>query len=140
MALLQVLKLTVETTAGSGSGATTNTQTYYFQGSTVYKQADIATATGIKAVDDFENDEPLIKIEQLLLSKKLMRLVAECETTVNGKKVRKGNEIYVSRAKAAALLGGNTLNGKNFTIKVNGADKNLGIIKDIRTSSRDSFY
>jgi hypothetical protein len=135
MALLQVLKLTgIAPTAGGQA------QTYHFQGSSVYLNTAIATATGIAAVADFENDEPLIKTEQLIVSKKLIRLIAECETTVNGKKVRKGHAILVSRDKAASLLGGNTLNGKDFVIKVNGANKSLGIIKDVRTPTRDSFY
>lgn len=133
MALLQVLKLTV---AAVGSGAAKD---YYFQGGTVYKETAIAGATGISVVADFENDEPLCSIEQLTLSKKLMRFVVELEKTVNGKKVRKTATIYCSRDKAASLLSGNTLNGKEFKVTQKGVEKTLGIIQDVRTATRDTF-
>jgi hypothetical protein len=68
-----------------------------------------------------------------------MRFVCELENTVNGKKVRKTADIYCARDKASALLSGNTLNGKTFTVKVKGVSKNLGTIQDVRTSTRDSF-
>jgi hypothetical protein len=133
MALLQVLKLTV---AGAGGAAGKD---YYFQGGTVYKDTAIAGATGIAVVADFENDEPLCSIEQLVLSKKIMRFVVELENTVNGKKVRKTASIYCARDKAAALLSGNTLNGKDFKVTQKGVEKNIGKIQDVRTATRDSF-
>jgi hypothetical protein len=139
MALLEILKVTVP---GSGTGASaTAAKDYYFQGGSVYKDAAVATATGISIVPNFENDEPLCSIEQLVLSKKIMHLVAEIETStvVNGKKVRKTGTLYVARTKAADVLGGNSLNGKPFTVKSGTTTKSLGIIKDVRTSTRDSF-
>jgi hypothetical protein len=134
MALLAVLKVSVP-----GSGANSAAKEYYFQGGSVYEDATVATETGISVVKDFENDEPLCTIEQLVLSKKIMHLVCELETTVNGKKVRKTANIYTSRSKAAAVLGGNTLNGKPFKVKSGTTTKTLGTIKDVRTSTRDSF-
>jgi hypothetical protein len=139
MALLQVLKVTVP---GSGTGAAaTAAKDYYFQGGLVYSDSAVATATGISVVADFENDEPLCSIEQLILSKKIMRLTAEIETAVvvNGKKVRKTGTLYVARTKAADVLGNNSLNGKPFTVKNGTTTKSLGTIQDVRTSTRDSF-
>lgn len=134
MALLQVLKLSI--TSGAGNAV----RDYYFQGGSVYKDTAIAGATGISVVADFENDEPLCSIEQLTLSKKLMRFVCELETTnTAGKKIRKTATIYCTRDKASALLSGNTLNGKSFIIKKGATDKNLGKIQDVRTATRDTF-
>lgn len=134
MALLEVLKVSVAAVAG-GSGA----KEYYFQGSSVYADSTVATETGISVVKTFENDEPLCTIEQLILSKKIMHLVCEIEATVNGKKVRKTARIYAARSKAPALLGGNTLKGKAFTVKSGTTTKSLGTIKDVRTSTRDAY-
>uniref|UniRef100_UPI00286B0148 hypothetical protein n=1 Tax=Chamaesiphon sp. OTE_75_metabat_556 TaxID=2964692 RepID=UPI00286B0148 len=86
-----------------------------------------------------ENDEPLCTIEQLTLSKKIMRFVCELENTVNGKKVRKTSTIYCGRDKAAVLLSGNTLNGKAFKVMVKGEEKTIGTIQDVRTATRDTF-
>lgn len=127
---LQVCKLSIP---GEGSAPAKD---YYFQASTVYKNGDIATATGITAVNDFENDEPLITIEQLILSKKIVRLVAELK---NGTR-RKTATILASRAKAASLLTDNSLNGKAFTVVgAGGASKTIGTIADIRSATRDKF-
>jgi hypothetical protein len=134
MALLSVLKVSVSATAPA-----TGTKDYYFQGGNVYADSSIASATGVSVVADFENDEPLCSIEQMVLSKKILRLTVELSATVNGKKVRKTAGIYVARDKAASILGGNTLNGKDFKVKVKNVDKVLGKIEDVRTSTRDTF-
>jgi hypothetical protein len=137
MPLLQVLKVSVAATAPA-----TGTKDYYFQGGYVYKDSAVAAATGISVVANFENDEPLIKIEQMILSKKIMRLKCEVEgtqTTAGGTKKRKVYDIYVARDKAAAILGGNSLNGKSFKVKTGNTENVLGTIKDVRTSTRDSF-
>lgn len=137
MALLQILKVSVAATAPA-----TGTKDYYFQGGYVYKDSAVAAATGISVVPNFENDEPLVKIEQMILAKKIMHLKCEVEgttTTTGGKKVRKTYDIYVARDKAAAILGGNSLNGKQFKVLTGTTEKVLGTIKDVRTSTRDSF-
>jgi hypothetical protein len=134
MALLTVLKVALPA-GGGGAG----TKDYYFQGGNVYTDSAIATATGVSVVANFEHDEPLCTIEQLTLSKKIMRFVCELTKDVNGKKVRKTATIYCARDKAPALLSGNALNGKEFKVKVKNVDKSLGKIVDVRTSTRDTF-
>jgi hypothetical protein len=135
MALLTVLKVTVPAKAPA-----TGNKDYYFQGGNVYADTAVAAATGISVVADFENDEPLCSIEQLVLSKKIMRFVCELSgTNTAGQKVRKTASIYSSREKASTLLSGNTLNGKDFKVKRGTVERSLGKIEDIRTATRDSF-
>lgn len=133
MALLQTLKVSIAAAAGGTA------KDYYFQGGSVYKDTAIASAVGISVVADFENNEPLCSIEQLTLSKKIMRFVVELENTVNGKKVRKTATIYCARDKVATVLSGDTLNGKAFKVTKKGVETTIGTIQDVRTATRDTF-
>jgi hypothetical protein len=125
MALLQICKITIP--AASPLPA----QTYYFQTSKNTYKGDIAANTGVEeAPENFENDEPLISIHQLILSGKLMRLNAEIK---NGTK-RKIREILVRRDKVEEVLHQPTgsLEGKTL-----GAAGN--VIRTVRSKGFDSY-
>jgi hypothetical protein len=122
---LQTYKITIPA-AGGGNGAST----YYFQTKRDKYKGDIAAATGVEpAPDTFENDEPLIPIHQLIISGKLMRLMAECK---NGTK-KKMVEVLVRRDKVEEALAQptGTLEGKNFST--------FGTIKTVRSKGSDSY-
>lgn len=124
MALLETCKVTIP---GTGGGVNT---TYYFQTKKNTYKADVSTATGVeKAADNFENDEPLIPIHQLIISGKLMRLMAECK---NGTKKRMV-EVLVRRDKVEEILTQPTgsLEGKTFGT--------FGTVRTVRSVGMDSY-
>jgi hypothetical protein len=125
MALLEICKITLPGAAG-GTGAST----YYFQTVKEVYKGDISAQTGVeKAAATFDNDEPLIPINQLILSGKLMRLYAECK---NGTKKRM-REILVRRDKVEEVLAqpSGSLEGKTLGT--------AGQIRTVRSRTQDSY-
>jgi hypothetical protein len=87
--LLAICSVTV-TSAGpavAGAPGAGTTATYYFQSSSLYKEAGFTAATGVKYInpDEWTGTEPLISVEQLILSGKLERVYAELTNPVANK-------------------------------------------------------
>jgi hypothetical protein len=116
---------------------------YYFQTSKIYKDKTVADACGITfiAIEDWEGAEPLIKVEQLILTNKLNRYYAQClGTNSAGEDVRKVVSIFCTPAKTATIIGTKgTLQGKDLKRIVKGKDVSLGKVFDVRQKTRDSF-
>jgi hypothetical protein len=111
---------------------------YYFQTSSIYKLAAISTATGITyiAPDVFNGDEPLIQIEQLIRSGKLVRLTALVANPVDGKNNKTAQILATSAlADPARLL----LVGKTLQTVKKGITKVIGKIIKIRGKTRDVY-
>jgi hypothetical protein len=111
---------------------------YYFQTSSIYKLAAISTATGITyiAPDVFNGDEPLIQIEQLIRSGKLVRLTALVANPVDGKKNKTSQILATSALADPARL---TLVGKTLQTSKKGVTKVIGKIIKIRGKTRDVY-
>jgi hypothetical protein len=111
---------------------------YYFQTSSIYKLAAISTATGITyiAPDVFNGDEPLIQIEQLIRSGKLVRLTALVANPVDGKKNKTAQILATSALADPARL---SLVGKTLQTVKNSTTKVIGKILKIRGKTRDVY-
>jgi hypothetical protein len=123
MALLEICKITIPAAGGNGAS------TYYFKTKKGAYKGDISAQTGVeKAPDTFDNDEPIVPLSELILSRKLMRVYAECK---NGTK-KKMVELLVRRDKVEEIMAEpSPLEGKAFG--------NFGDIKVIRTKTKDSY-
>jgi hypothetical protein len=111
---------------------------YNFQTSSIYKTKVISEATGIiyTAAESFPGNEPLIKIEQMIRSGKLLRLNALVENPKDGG-VNKNIEILCTPALAPAAR--TALVGKTLEITKGGNKITLGKILRIRGKTRDVF-
>jgi hypothetical protein len=91
------------TTAADGTVTAGSDVKYYFQSSRMYGQTEVAKRTGITLVDadKWEGQEPLVKIEQLILSRKLVALIGEIDRGTAGiANVR----VLCARSKASDIL------------------------------------
>jgi hypothetical protein len=111
---------------------------YYFQSSRVYEDPTVAARTGIKLVpaDNWEGEEPLIKVEQMVLSRKLVRLVAEYSTTTGANKTM---SILVARSKVGDILSDDKTKNLDGLNVLNNKGTNIGKFFNVRTSTRNSF-
>jgi hypothetical protein len=117
---------------------TEGTKEYNFQTSSIYKSAPIAAATGITyiAPESFAGNEPLVKIEQMIRSGKLIRLNALVQNPKDGA-ANKTIEILCRPDLAAAAR--TDLVGKTLQLTKNGVTTTLGKILRIRGKTRDKF-
>lgn len=127
-------KFTIKIKSTSEGGADRD-QDYYFLGSSIYKQAAMATRTGITLIDrsDWDKSNVLTPVANIVRAGLLERMVATVEsTTAGGKKVRKAYEIVVDAEKALDVKkggDGKELAGLNYTIvDKTGNNKDLGKI------------
>jgi hypothetical protein len=113
-------------------------QDYYFQSSPIYANSDVATRTGIKLIsaDNWQGEEPLIKVDQMILSNKLVRLVGEYTATTGGIKTV---ALLCVREKVGDLLSNDP--AKNLTGKpvLNRAGTSRGVFFNVRTATRSTF-
>ncbi len=112
--------------------------TFVFQTSSIYKAAPIAAATGITyiAPDAYDGLEPLVKVEQLVRSGKLVRLNALCANPVEG---RRNKNIEVLCDAELALAARTALVGKTLQVSKNGVTRSLGKVIRVRGRTRDRF-
>jgi hypothetical protein len=111
---------------------------YYFQSSRIYEDATVAARTGIKLVpaDNWEGEEPLIKVEQMVLSRKLVRLVAEYTVTDKGNKTM---SILVARSKVGDILSDDKTKNLDGLNVIDKAGTTVGKFYNVRTATRNSF-
>jgi hypothetical protein len=126
-------KITADGTVSSGANAD-----YYFQSSRIYQDATVATRTGVTYVDadKWEGEEPLVKVEQMILSRKLVRLVGEYTKTDGGNATI---HFLAARPKVGDLLSDDktkNLDGLNVT---NNKGTVIGKFYNVRTATRNSF-
>jgi hypothetical protein len=121
------------------SGAVTAgaAQDYYFQSSRIYENKDVATRTGIKLVpaDKWEGEEPLVKVEQMVLARKLVRLLGEYESTKGNKTV----SILVARSKVGDILSDDKTKNLDGLPVIGPKGTSLGTFYNVRTSTRNTF-
>lgn len=114
------------------------TTTYYFRSSRIYGNKDVATRTGVTLIDadKWEGTEPLITVEQMILSSKLIRLVGEVDL---GAKGFKSVSLLAVPTKASDLLGNDK--GKNLDglACLNNKGTSVGTFYNVRTATRDRF-
>jgi hypothetical protein len=120
------------------AGATVRDQDYYFLGSSVYENADIATRTGIKNIkrEDWDKSNVLTPVANIVRAGLIERMVATVETTsTGGKKVYKTYDILVDAEKALDVKSGGDakeLTGLDFKIrKPDGTTKTIGKIRTV---------
>jgi hypothetical protein len=111
---------------------------YYFQSSRIYEDATVSTRTGIKLVsaDNWEGEEPLIKVEQMVLSRKLVRLVAEYTLTGGANRTM---SILVARGKVGDILGDDATKNLDGLNVIDKKGTVVGKFFNVRTSTRNSF-
>jgi hypothetical protein len=111
---------------------------YYFQSSIIYKDAEVAKRTGVTFVDPdkWEGQEPLIKVEQMVLSRKLVRLVGEYSTTAGGNKTI---SFLAARSKVGDLLGDDKAKNLDDLNVLNSKGDKIGKFFAVRTATRNSF-
>lgn len=114
--------------AGGASGPS---QLYYFKTSDAYKGIeDVCGVT--KATGAADDENPTVKVEELLRAAVLVRVHLEY-TTTGGKKAKEGT-LLIARTLLKDVFGG-SLNGKSYVI--NGVTK--GTIKDVFFARRARF-
>jgi hypothetical protein len=111
---------------------------YYFQSSSIYAQAEVATRTGIKlvAADKWEGEEPLVKIEQMILSRKLVRLIAEYESVKDGIKTV---ALLATKEKAGGLLSDDKTKNLDGLAVLDAKGVSKGVFFNVRTGTRNRF-
>lgn len=114
------------------------TKEYIFQTSSIYKTAAIAVATGIVSIanDAYDGVDPLVKLEQLLRSGKLVRLSALVANPIDGKKNKTAQ--ILCRADLA-ITARSALVGKVLQTTRNGQTYAIGKIIKIRGRTRDRY-
>ena len=117
---------------------TDGTREYVFQTSSIYKSAPIAAATGVQYIepDAYDGLSPLVKIEQMVRSGKLVRLNALCANPVDG---RRNKNIEVLCDAGLAIAARTALVGKTLSITKNGNTIALGKVIRVRGKTRDRF-
>jgi hypothetical protein len=113
-------------------------QDYYFQSSAVYADATVAARTGVTLVnaDNWEGEEPLVKVDQMILSRKLVRLKGEYLATNGGIKTV---DILCTRAKVGDLLGDDKTKNLDGLDVLDKAGKSKGKFFAVRTATRSTF-
>ncbi len=126
------------TISAAGVVSAAAAQDYYFQSSPIYADDQVAARTGIKLVnaDTWQGEEPLVKVDQMILSRKLIRLVGEYIAT--GGKV-KTVQLLCARGKVADLLGDDKSKNLTDLPVLNKAGTSLGKFFNVRTSTRATF-
>ncbi len=135
-----ICKATVPTSTTDANGAVSSgpDREYYFFSSTVYADKEVAKRTGISLVDPttWEGNEPLIKVEQMLISGKLVRLKGEYATKDG---VNKTVDLLVTRQKVGDVM--SDVNSRNLdgqkVIGKAGVEK--GTFFGVRDSTRATF-
>jgi hypothetical protein len=129
--------------AADGTTTADGDNIYYFQTSKIYKNPAVATACGITFIniEDWEGAEPLVKVEQLILTNKLNRYYAQCySTNTAGEEVRKVVSIFCTPAKTATIIGTKgKLQDLELKRVVKGVEVSLGKVFDVRQKTRDTF-
>lgn len=130
----------VPTTVIDASGNVTAgaAKDYYFQSSRIYENKTVSDRTGIKLVpaDNWEGEEPLIKVEQMVLSRKLVRLVGEYTTSNSGNKTM---SILVARSKVGDILSDDKAKNLDGAAVIGPKGTSLGTFYNVRTSTRNTF-
>jgi hypothetical protein len=113
---------------------------YYFQSSSVYSEAAVTTATGVNYInpDTWEGKEPLIKVEQMILSGKLERIYVEVDP--GGDKATKKLSMFCIPSKMITVrdaTGG--LIGKDIKTTRGGVSKTLGKVFNVRSKTTDRY-
>ena len=111
---------------------------YYFQSSRIYSDATVAARTGVSYVDPdkWEGEEPLIKVEQMILSRKLIRLIGEYTATGGANKTI---SFVATRDKAGDLLSDDaTKNLDNLNV-TDSKGSVVGKFFNVRTGTRNRF-
>jgi hypothetical protein len=113
-------------------------QDYYFQSSRIYENKDVSTRTGIKLVpaDKWEGEEPLVKVEQMVLSRKLVRLLGEYTSSSQGNKTI---SILVARSKVGDILSDDKTKNLDGLAVIGPKGTSLGTFYNVRTSTRNTF-
>jgi len=111
---------------------------YYFQSSHIYSDAEVSKRTGVTYVDPdkWQGEEPLVKVEQMILSRKLVRLIGEYTATAG---INKTISFLATREKAGLLLGDDKATNLNDQNVVDKAGKNIGKFFSVRTGTRNRF-
>jgi hypothetical protein len=111
---------------------------YYFQSSRMYEQKEVAKRTGITLVDadKWEGQEPLVKIEQLILSRKLVALIGEVDRGTKGI----GNvRVLCARNKAADILGDDKAKNLDTLAYLDKKGNANGQFFSVRSGTRNRF-
>lgn len=132
---------TVKTSKIDGAGVVTPGPDiqYYFQSSIIYKDAEVAKRTGIVYVDPdkWQGEEPLIKVEQMILSRKLVRLVGEYTDLSGGNRTV---SFLATRSLVGGLLSDDDKVNLNKLNVIGGAkNEKVGTFFGVRTATRNSF-
>jgi hypothetical protein len=134
------VKQTRYKTDANGASVADGDNIYYFQSSSVYSEAAVATATGVTYInpDTWEGKEPLIKVEQMILSGKLERIYVEVDP--GGDKATKKLAMFCTpdklisvRDKTAGLI------GKTIKTTRGGTAKTLGKVFNVRSKTTDRY-
>jgi hypothetical protein len=135
-----ICKATVPTSTTDANGAVSAgpDREYYFLSSTIYADKEVAKRTGITLIDPttWEGNEPLIKIDQMLISGKLVRLKGEYTDKIGNNKTV---DLLVVRQKVGDIMSdtkSKNLDSQKVLGKA-GADK--GTFFGVRDSTRTTF-
>lgn len=98
------MTLKVATQDASGNAGTARDQDYFFQGSGIYKDAEFAKRTGITHItaDQWEGNEPLIPVSQLIQSGKAERVYITYKSGTGSKRA----SLLVAASKRADIYSG----------------------------------
>jgi hypothetical protein len=110
----------------------------YFQSSRIYSDVEVGKRCGITYVDPdkWEGQEPLIKIEQLILSGKLIRLTAEVDLGEAGI----GNvSILTTKEKIAGILSDDKAKNLDGQKRINNKGETKGSFYKVRSATRNRF-
>lgn len=135
-----ICSVSVPTSKTSDAGVVTagDPKDYFFQSSKIYSEKEVGKRAGIDFVnaDKWEGQEPLVKIEQLILSGKLVRLTAEID---QGDKGIKSITMLCARTKVGDILSDDAAKNLDGLIARNNKDESIGKFYKVRTSARDRF-
>jgi hypothetical protein len=111
---------------------------YYFQSSRMYGQTEVAKRTGITLIDadKWEGQEPLVKIEQLILSRKLVALIGEIDRGTNG---IANARVLCARSKAADILSDDKTKNLDTLDYLNNKGVANGKFFNVRSGTRNRF-
>jgi hypothetical protein len=131
--------VSVPTTKTDANGAVSagDNKDYYFQSSRIYEEKEVGKRCGITLIDPdkWEGQEPLIKVEQLILSRKLVRATGEVDT---GKGV-KPLSILVARTKIGDVMSDDKAKNLDGLNAKNNKGDSIGKFFNVRSSTRDRF-
>jgi hypothetical protein len=113
--------------------------TLYFRSSRIYAEPEVAKRTGVTYIDadKWEGQEPLITVEQMILSKKLIRLIGEVD--LGASKGFKQVSLLAIPSKASLLLGDVKASNLDDLNCLNNKGTSIGKFFNVRTGTRDRF-